>query len=380
VRYISELDSKTSVVNIQHNLTGQFKVGVFDNKFVWGIDYLSKKLNNVDTEYTEHGIVSLANQTDSGILTKAAVHEALLDSEKEHRIAKTETLSTYLSNVTNFLPNLSLMMSIRIDHLKGETSSFINEKTRETSFSPKFGLVYQPIQDKLALYANYLNGFVFLDPAVVAAPDGKNITIQPFEPEQANQFEIGTKANLLNGQLTASLSYYHINVHNKLMTDMENMHGFKQGGKVRSQGIEMSVTGTPIKGWNIITGFSQNNNKVTKSQEVDGNLGYRPEEAGPANTFNLWTNYQIQSGLLKDLSLGFGLNTVSSNKVINRSTIGVFILPSYTVMNASVSHTWRQITASLKIDNLANKKYFTGWSTVNPQGYRTVSLSINYKL
>jgi iron complex outermembrane receptor protein len=29
----------------------------------------------------------------------------------------------------------------------------------QTSFSPKFGLIYQPIKDALSLFANFQNGF-----------------------------------------------------------------------------------------------------------------------------------------------------------------------------------------------------------------------------
>ncbi|MGL4582641.1 MAG: TonB-dependent receptor domain-containing protein, partial [Flavobacterium sp.] len=165
-----------------------------------------------------------------------------------------------------------------------------------------------------------------------------------------------------------------------LMSDMENMNGFSQGGKVKSKGVELTLSGSPLVGWNIITGFSHNYNKVTKSLPEDGNLGTRPEEAGPANTFNFWTNYQVQSGTFKNLSLGFGVNSLSSLRVMNRTTIGVFKVPSYTIMNAAVSYSYKNATANLKLDNLTNKKYFSGNSTVNTQGERAISLSINYRL
>lgn len=313
-------------------------------------------------------------------MSKTAIDNALLGNQYIHNTAKTETFSSYISNVTNFLPNLALMMSIRVDHLKGSTSAFSDKGTNQTSFSPKFGIVYQPIQEKLAVFANYLNGFVFLDPAIISDPDGTNKTIKPFDPEQANQFEIGTKANLLNGKLTASVSYYHIEVTNKLMSDVNTMNGFTQGGKVRSKGIEFSLSGSPLTGWDIITGFSHNYNKVTHSKPEDGNLGRRPEEAGPANTFNLWTNYKVQTGVLKNLSLGGGVNSVSSLKVMNRTYTGAFAVPSYTIYNAAIAYDIHKFTAILKLDNLTNKKYFSGNSTVNPLGLRTVSLSLNYKL
>lgn len=379
-RYISKLDSKTNITSIQNNITGKFKLGNFDNTLLVGLDYMSKEFSSIDSDYVNHGIVSLAHQSDSGDLSKSAVDQALMNVESAHNTAKTETFSSYVSNVTNFLPNLSLMASIRVDHLKGSTSAVSDKGTNQTNFSPKFGIVYQPIQDKLAVFANYLNGFVFLDPAIVSDPDGTNKTIKPFDPEQANQFEIGTKASLLNGALTASISYYHIKVSNKLMSDLNTMNGFSQGGKVKSEGIELTLSGSPLKGWNVMTGFSHNYNKVTKSKPEDGNLGTRPEEAGPANTFNFWTNYKFQTGALKDLNIGFGVYSLSENRVMNRTTIGVFAVPSFTICNTVISYDINRFTASLKIDNLANKKYFSGNSTVTPQGERTFSLALNYKL
>lgn len=379
-RYISKLDSKTDVLSIQNNLTGKFKIGSLDNILLFGLDYLSKKFNSIDSDFIDYGIVSLKDQTDTADLNKTSIDQALSNTNSIHNIAKTETFSSYLSNVTHILPNLSLMLSIRVDHLKGSTSAVSDKKTSQTSFSPKFGLVYQPIQDKLAVFANYLNGFIFLDPAIIADPDGTNKTIKPFDPEQANQFEIGTKASFLNGRLTASASYYHINVTNKLMTDLSTMNSFNQGGKVKSEGVEIALSGSPITGWNIVTGFSHNYSEVTKSTPADGNLGTRPEEAGPANTINFWTNYKLQSGVLKNLSLGVGIYSLSQTKVMNRTTIGIFATPAYTLCNAVISYDINKFTTSFKIDNIANKKHFTGNSTVNPLGERTFSLALNYKL
>ncbi|MEK6493344.1 TonB-dependent siderophore receptor [Myroides odoratimimus] len=379
-RLISKLQAKTDIFSIQHNLNGRFKIGTVENKFLFGLDYLSKKFSSVDGDYVDYGIVSLKNQTDSANLTKTGVDAALENSFYMSNEAKTETFSSYVSNVTDISPRLAVMASLRIDHLRGSTSAVSTERTHQTSLSPKFGIVYQPIPSKIAVFANYLNGFVFLDPAIISDENGANKTVKPFDPEQANQFEIGAKATLLQNKLIATMSLYHINVSNKLMTDMNTMNGFSQGGKVRSKGIEFSLSGSPIIGWNLITGFSHNDNKVTKSRPEDGNLGTRPEEAGPANTFNFWTNYEFQTGVLKNLSIGYGIYSLSSFKVINRTTIGQFALPSYTLMNTAISYTYKNATATLKVDNLTNKKYFIGNSTVNPQADRTFSLSINYKL
>src|SRR5690606_29193949 len=96
------------------------------------------------------------------------------------------------------------------------------------------------------------------------------------------------------------------------------------------------------------------------------------------NLFNFWANYKVQQGALKDFGIGFGANSASELLTLNRSEIGTFALPGYTVFNAALSYNAEKYSAILKIDNLSNKKYFTGWSTISPQMARSVSLSLNY--
>ncbi|WP_317162595.1 TonB-dependent siderophore receptor [Myroides albus] len=381
LRFLSKVNSKTDVISLQHNLTGKFRIGNFNNTILFGLDYLSKKFDSYDGDLIDYGIISLKHQSDTAEMNKSEIDQALADINTTHNVAKTQTYGAYISNVTAFSPNLSLMLSLRIDHLKGNSSSFGKQSNYQTTLSPKFGLVYQPIKDKWAFFANYLNGFLYLDPAVTSNDDGTTKSIKPFDPEQANQFEIGTKVKLFDGKLDASISYYDITVTNKLMSDLNTLDGLKQGGKVKSKGLELSVSGQLVPGWDFISGFSHNYNKVTRSiAEDDGILGRRPEEAGPANSFHLWTNYKLQTGVLKNLSLGFGVYSTSSFNTLNRSTIGVFTLPSYTVLNTAIGYDINNLSFIFKIDNLTNRKYFTGSGTVNPQKSRSLSLSLSYSL
>jgi len=59
--------------------------------------------------------------------------------------------------------------------------------------------------------------------------------------------------------------------------------------------------------------------------------------------------------------------------------VPVFVLPSYTVLNAGIFYNTRTFRLGLKADNLTDKKYWKGWSTVKPQSPRRVSASITFK-
>lgn len=379
-RFISKRNGHTLSSGIQQNFLGQFKLAGMENKLLIGVDYLDRKINNQSSGYVGHGVVALADQTDSGVLTSQAVDNSLLESFEGISTAATKSFGAYVSNVLNFSEKFSAMASVRLDYFEGIPSYWAQESiSGQTTLSPKFGLVYQPIENGISFFGNYMNGFTQLDPTQVADVDGSNPRIKVYEPEQANQYEFGTKLNIINDNATITASYYHIDVTNKLMADPNNVNNNIQGGAVVSKGFEASIVTNPIRGLNIVAGYAHNISEVTKDTPAGGYLGLRPEEAGPDTLINFWANYTFLEGGLKNMSLGFGGNYASEHHTLNRANIGQFTLPSYTVLNSVIAYQWNQASIQLKVDNITNKRYFTGWSTVSPQQTRIVSLGLNYQ-
>lgn len=379
-RFISKRNGHTLSSGLQQNFIGQFKLAGMENKLLVGIDYLDRKINDQSSGWVGHGVVAITDQTDSGLLTSQAVDNALSDSYSGISSANTTSSGVYVSNVLNFSRKFSAMASVRLDYFEGIPSYWAQESiSGQTTLSPKFGLVYQAIEDKISFFGNYMNGFNQLDPTQVADVDGNNPRIKVYEAEQASQYEFGTKLNVLNDNATITASYYHIDVTNKLMTDPNNVNNNIQGGAVVSKGFEASIVTNPIRGLNIVAGYAHNISEVTQDTPAGGYLGLRPEEAGPETLINFWANYNFLSGGLKNLSIGFGGNYASEHHTLNRANIGQFTLPSYTVLNSVIAYQWNQASLQFKVDNLTNKRYFTGWSTVSPQQTRVVSLGLNYQ-
>lgn len=375
-RYISKRNGETFATDIQQNFIGDFKIGNLRNRLVAGIDYYQSNIMNGSSGWVGNGIVSLINGSDTGDLTQAGVDNLLVGSFEGNSTAEVEVISAYASDVLNITDKLSAMASLRIDHFKSTTA---NEERSQSAVSPKFGLVYMLIKDKVSVFSNYMNGFVNVTPKEVSEVDGSNPRIKSFDPEQANQYEFGLKTNLYKDIISASISYYNIDVKNRLMTDPNNINNAIQGGEVNSKGVEVSFTANPVKGFNIIAGFSNNKSEVTKDNPGDGYLGLRPEEAGPETLVNLWANYTLTSGKLKGLGIGFGGNYASEYKTLNRANIGTFELPSYTIVNSAVSYSNDKFNLALKLNNVFNEKYYSGWSTVTPQRLRSITAGFTYK-
>ncbi len=393
-RYTSNQNSETLGTDIQQNFIGDFMIGNMRNRLVVGLDYLKTRTINNSTGYGNQGFIYVGSNPgefqavapalheyfgtpmgtglyDSGVLTQAGADAGiatLANPGAQFSEAEQEIFSAYASNVLNLLPELSAMASLRVDR-------FSNDGYNQTAFSPKFGLVYQPILNKVALFANYMNGFSNVAP-VTELTNG-NPSVRALNPEQANQIEVGTKLNLFNDRLSATLSYYDITVSDmaqRIDTDANN-YFFTQDGKQTSKGFEASITASPVDGLNIVAGYSYND-----SQLVAGDAsftGFRPESAGPMNLANVWASYRFTEGALENFGLGFGGNHASENKIFNR-TNGTFTIDEYTILNASTFYDAGDFRITLKLDNIANQDYYKGWSTISPQNLRNLSANLTY--
>jgi iron complex outermembrane receptor protein len=374
-RYTSNLNSNTKTTDVQQNFIGDFSIGSIRNRVIVGFDYFNRTAIDKSSNYVGTGIVMLGeNGSDSGILTNKNF-TALTDASGFADSKTTQqTYSAYVSDVINFTPQLSAMLSLRVDKFKNGGYSVADaDEYSQTAWSPKFGLVYQVLKDRLSLFGNYMNGFTNVAPAQVSV--GGVTTMQTFEPEHANQWEGGVKADLFEGRLTGSLSYYDIKVSNVVMSTGPLQ--YTQGGKNYSKGFEAEINANPFPGFNIIAGYALNSSKLTEGDvEYEGR---RSEGAGPKNLVNAWLSYKILNGTVKGLGFGFGGNYASENSIVNRATMGVFTLPSYTVLNATVSYSMSHLNFGVKLNNLTDKQYYKGWSTLEPMRTRTIAGTVGYR-
>ncbi|WP_281234642.1 TonB-dependent receptor [Flavobacterium gelatinilyticum] len=384
--WITKEKSQTATTDIQQNFTGDFKIGNMRNRVVIGFDYFKREVDFGGTGYaklynlTAQGQVRQIDESNPAYLTVDSVDNLLAAEPGPDFHSRDAAYSAYVSDVLNITPSLFAMASLRVDYF--DTEGNINDdkdNDKQTALSPKFGLLYQPIEDKLAVFANYMNGFKNIAPTVNYDDDGDFTGTQTFKPEHANQFEIGAKGNLYSDKLTATISYYTINVSN-LVTS--NPLYSTQGGKARSNGFEFDLNAAPVKGLSIIAGYSYNESKIIKGdpKNVWLDQGQRPFWAGPKNLVNLWATYKFDEGILKNFGLGFGGNYASKNAILDSKVTGKFVLPDYTIFNGTVFYNAAKFRVSVNINNITNKEYYNGgWSTINPQKPRSFIAGFAYK-
>jgi iron complex outermembrane receptor protein len=384
-RFAYYQNSTTTTTDIQQNFIGDFKIGSVRNRLVFGLDYNEQSIESSDMGYPLFDYVNMSNHTDARYynLSRTAVDAKLAVSAPSRNFGKTKVYSAYISDVTNITDALLVMASVRVDHYEtpGTYYTAYNMafgENKQTAVSPKFGVVYQVVKDQVSLFANYMNGFQNVAPVSNNVPGYSNT----MKPQMANQVEGGVKLDVLDHKLGFTASYYDIKVNNMTRGISVEYEGTVrnvtiQDGTQSSKGIELELAANPVAGMNIIAGYSYNDSKMVKADAATN--GRRPVSAGPENLLNLWASYTLTHGAVKGLGAGFGGNYASENMITNSLATGTFTLPAYTVLNASVFYNTPKYTLTLKLDNLTNKEYFSGWSTVEKQMPRRLAASFAFK-
>lgn len=392
-QYFSYAKESRVATDIQQNFNGDFNIGSLRNRLLVGLDYFNQVIvnNSVGDMFirnvTPQGDVNYIDP-DSGeelapvYLSRASVDSRLSASEPGNSNSMYSAYGAYVSDVLNITPYLTVLAGVRADYFdsKGEKSD-PDDNFDQFSLSPKLGLVIQPVVDKLSIFANYQNAFKNVAPVQVADQDGSNPRLKSFEPEQANQWETGVKANLLKDKLFATASYYNIKVSNRVIGDVSNSRNRIQGGEVESKGFEVEVTANLLSGIKLIAGYSHNETKNREGVPDDfySGPGQVPGGQGPQDQVNFWATYVVAGGSLKDLGFGFGGNYASAYRVVDNVFTGVFDLPSYTVLNAGVFYNPGKFRVAVNVNNLLDTEYYIGYWSVNPQKPRNAVVSLSYK-
>ncbi|MDP5104716.1 MAG: TonB-dependent receptor [Polaribacter sp.] len=389
-RYINKQNANTQTTDIQQNFIGDFKIASLRNRMVIGLDYFSATQTDNGTGYAFYGNVNpdgttngdhpftAAIETTSYPLSTSGVDTAIATQGVNNSKSRNEIYSLYASDVIDLTNNFSAMVGLRLDRFANEGDVTTDDDDyNQTTLSPKVGLLFQPIKEKLSLFTNYQNGFTNVAPQLVGDPSAGTQTLKTFTPEKANQFEFGIKTNLFKNKLNATISYYNIKVIDRVITDPSSPFNKIQGGEVESKGFEIELNANPVDGLNIRAGFSNNDSETTKSDNTEI-LNKRPLEAGPETLYNLWANYEFQEGNLEGFGIGFGFNGASERFAINYVSTGDFMLPSYTIANSTIFYQAEKYRLSLKVNNLFDKEYYKGWTTINPQSPRAVLANFTY--
>ncbi|MEN9566697.1 MAG: hypothetical protein RLZZ69_1893 [Cyanobacteriota bacterium] len=323
--------------NFQNDLIGKFKTGSVKHTALFGLEYY-RGFNSFEGGFRGGDTIDIFNpSTDFNF---GAFESFGFFEDRE------DSFGIYLQDQIALLDNLQLVVGGRFDtyNLESSVDGEITE-TEADAFSPRVGLVYQPIEP-VSLYASYTRSFT---PAT-----GRSVSGEPFEPQRGTGYEIGVKTDIIKNRLSSTLAFYDTTLTNVATTNPNNDLFEIQTGEQNSQGIELDLSGEILPGWNIFAGYAYTDAKITEDNTFT--VGNRLASA-PEHDLNLWTAYTIQRGNLTGLGFGLGIFYVSESP---GDLDNSFFLDEYTRIDAALSYEKANFKVALNFKNLFDVRYFEG--------------------
>ena len=395
-RVLNRIKTNEDSYSVQLNLNGMFQTGKIKHQVLIGTDadsYLNTSRNfNFNTAYDK---INLLDPNKYNAREDMPFAKDSLRTE-----APTYRLGYYAQNLISLSDKFKVMAGLRWSYQKDLVSDIYNlidgtqfkgsnAAKADHAFSPKLGIVYQPIST-MAVFASYSNNFT--------VNSGIDVFDQALSPSLVDQFELGLKNDFLNGKLTANFSVYKI-VNNNLaqqaqylrdgVTVNTNTNIRELTGQTTSDGAELDITGTIIPGLYFITGYSYNFMRYTQTSGLKGSYveGERLV-SNPAHTTNGSLFYTFSSTKLKGLKLGasayyIGERNAGWNNTHGQTQVGTRLIPmsGFTTFDFSMGYSLKRLSLLAKLSNITNElNYYVHENySVNPIPPRQFLTTLSYK-
>lgn len=248
----------------------------------------------------------------------------------------------------------------------------------DKAFSPKVGLIYQPLKTT-TIYASYSNNFT--------SNSGIDIvTNAPMEPSIIDQYETGLKNDFLDGKLSANITYYKIKNDKFAQTALADATKKEFSGRTESDGLEIDLSGTIVKGLNFIAGYSYNYMRYNATLATTGVIEGERLVGTTKNTANGSLFYTFTAGGLKGLKLGTSVFYVGDrlggrNTKKDNSSSGIIPIASFTTVDFSAGYAFKKLSILGKLSNIGNQlNYYVHENySVNPIPPRQFAVTLGYK-
>lgn len=220
------------------------------------------------------------------------------------------------------------------------------QRQHQTAWTTQFGLLYMPTPT-LSLFANRTTSFL---PVQGITANGSAL-----KPETGRQYEVGAKAELLNGRLSLNGALFHLKRGNVAVADRVTPGFLLPIGAQVSKGFELSAATRPLEGMTLYAGYTYTHAETTKDTNPD--LVGKHIRNIPRNGIVLRGNYEVRGGALSGLSLG-GSGTYTGKRAADIQE--TFDLPGYWRFDAQVDYAVTpNVSLGASLENLTDKRYFT---------------------
>jgi catecholate siderophore receptor len=359
--------SKGTIATMMNDLnaTARFATGPLEHTIIMGFEY--------DNETAD--LARFANQNTVIAATP------LLDPDpseafpgrqttvKTQPITKTNTADLYLTDTITFGPQWSLTAGLRYDHFSARFDQTIGTAQHfshtDEIVSPRAALVYKPTLDT-SVYVSYGTSF---------NPSAENLALsasnQALPPEKDRTFEIGAKAQVLDGMLAITAAVFNTQMTNARITDPLNPSLQALSGTEKVNGFEIGAQGRITEHWEVVAGYTYLDPTAIG---LAGAGVHGPVPNTAHNQANLWTTYDFDDGFKAGTGLNYiGMVRAGTDAGTVPGTIQIPTVPGYVTWDAMVGYQIND-TFGLQLNgyNLTDKYYFVNSYFTKPGENHTV--------
>lgn len=368
------------ILTNQTNLSSEFSTWRVKHSLSTGVELIYER-QHTRTPIAIAGQANLyAPNADDNIATPSYTGNFSLGS--------TLTGSAYAFDTLKIGARWLINGGVRVDKFHTDTSVNTNATSTAAAINGNYGLTDTVWSYKVgAVFKPADNGSVYLTYSDSRQPPGGTnfaLSAQPnsqarpnLKPQEGSNIEVGTKWDLLDGNLSATAAVYRSQNKNELFNQGTTAApNYVAIGKRRVDGFELGLVGQITRALNVSTGFSHMDTKILSgaSTQQSGVLTFSPK-----NTFTSWVTYKLPLGI----TLGGGERYVDKfARSSNTAAPTTFLLntSSYWVTDAMASYdVTKNTTLQLNVYNLFDKFYIqslnNGGSRYTPGAERNGLLS-----
>ena len=371
--------SDTATYQNVTDLTGKFDTGALKHSYNVGLELAYEK-SDVQSAAVQKGSTTcktgvgaagdyMCTDLNNPTPNDPWLHEVVLPEATKYR---TKTTSVYAFDTIEFNPQWLLNAGVRFDHYESSSQAPDAERFSriDNLWNYQLGLVYKPLPNG-SIYANIATastpGNSFLgqsleDQSITNSTTGRNpvSNANDMAPEKTRSYEIGTKWDVLDNNLSLTGAIFRNEVTNARI--VENGIARMAGEKV-VDGFELGFTGRITENWEVFGGYtfmSSEQKKLAKNADgTDSVAQGRDFFNTPRHSGSLWTSYKVTPKFTAGVGMYAQSDAVGS---YTKSGDAVLIkgIPGYARFDAMLSYQIsKNAKAQLNVYNLADKEYYS---------------------
>jgi iron complex outermembrane recepter protein len=362
--YFNDRFSDAQVDSTSAYFSGKFNTGPLAHRMVIGVDRVVREDSGRNRWAENIGSFDLLAPEYRRRDTAAYVYYpfSLYGGE-------TRTEALYVSDQLSF-GRWELLAGLRHDRFKtmGYEDDVVTPAQSGRRTSPRLGAVYK-LDDMTSAYASWIKGFEPPESWMNSPTYGG-----PFKPQDSELMEVGLKRLAMDGRLMLTAALYELTKNNAVVyaNNPDNPDLYVQRGQERARGIEFEAKGQLTDAISVIANYAYNDAVISKDTDPS-NIGKTKENA-PKHAATIWSKYQWSNGW----AAGLGVTHVGQRETF----VQALQLPAYTVFNAGLYYSTRQLDYALTVKNLTDRTHWTGgynFGRVFPGTPRSINLNVKYK-